>query len=107
MHRKVACSGHNMDNLTIKDSKFEIYLKGKKDKYNSALGVVIKRKREAAGMSQTRLAEYLGVGKSTISRYEYGTVDIPAYVLPMIADILGFRMEEYLDSLKNWDGRYY
>lgn len=66
--------------------------------YNTAFGEVIQRKRKRAGMTQEQLGNCLGVNKSTISRYENGSIDIPAAALPMSCEACDFKMTEYVDA---------
>lgn len=65
--------------------------------YNTAFGEVIQRKRKRIGMTQEQLGNFLGVNKSTISRYENGSIDIPAAALPMSCEVCDFKMTEYVD----------
>ncbi|MBO5145322.1 MAG: helix-turn-helix transcriptional regulator [Lachnospiraceae bacterium] len=55
----------------------------------SETGERIKKRRKQIGMSADTLAEYLGVDRSTIYRYEKGDIEkIPAQQLPYIANAL-------------------
>jgi DNA-binding XRE family transcriptional regulator len=57
----------------------------------SAVSLEIIRMRKLSGLSQPELAKKVGVGESTIRRYEHGKV--PKYsVLIRIAEACGFRM---------------
>lgn len=67
----------------------------------------IKKRREALGMSQTKLAELTGYAdKSTISRIESGKVDLAQSKIQLFAealkttssDLMGYDLEEELDS---------
>ena len=49
------------------------------------MGVKIKELREKAGMTQTELAEKLGLSKSVISAYEKGIRNPSFKILPQIA----------------------
>ena len=50
------------------------------------MGEKIKNLREKAGMSQTELAEKLGLSKSVISAYEKGVRNPSFKVLPLLAE---------------------
>lgn len=52
---------------------------------NTTMGAKIKELREKAGMTQTELADRLGVSKSVISAYEKGIRNPSFKVLPLIA----------------------
>ena len=65
--------------------------------YNSDLvetGEKIRALREAKGMSQERLAELIGVSKSSIHRYESGMVEMKMLILFQIAVALGVSPEK-------------
>ena len=49
----------------------------------------IKRAREDAGLSQSRLGEYLRIDQSAVSKIENGTTEVGAIRLMRIAAILG------------------
>lgn len=52
-------------------------------------GIYIRLARQAAGLTQDELAFMLGKNKSTISRFEHGTLTPDAATLRDIARILG------------------
>ncbi len=52
------------------------------------LGEGIQKARKRKNVSQEELGNQLGIDKSTISRYEDGSIEIPASILPITADIL-------------------
>ena len=47
----------------------------------------IKEYRKAAGMTQVKLAETMGVSQSTVCGWETGAVNPPADALPRLADL--------------------
>ncbi len=51
------------------------------------MGTKIKNLREKAGMTQTELADKLGLSKSVISAYEKGIRNPSFKVLPLLAEI--------------------
>ena len=55
----------------------------------SALGAKIRSLREARGLTQQALAEMIGLGQFTFSRYEGGRRSAPVSVLGRIAEALG------------------
>lgn len=80
-------------------SKSEYYKK-KRPAIRKSLGKVVKKYRKKSNISQTELAEVLGVSKGNISRYESGTTDMPASSLPIISDYCGFKMKDYSEHLE-------
>lgn len=52
------------------------------------LGLRLRELREAAGIPQPALAEYLGEPQSSVSRWESGKQDIPAPQIPEICALL-------------------
>ena len=55
--------------------------------------VSIRERREALGLSQTELAEAVGISAKSLSRYESGERDPRASDLVKIADALGCSVE--------------
>ena len=55
----------------------------------SKMGLRIKELREKSGMTQTELANKLGLSKSVISAYEKGIRNPSHKILQMIAEIFG------------------
>ena len=53
------------------------------------LGERIKESRLLKGMTQEELGAYLGVGKSTINKYEMGKIKVPSDNIEIIAKALG------------------
>ena len=49
----------------------------------------IKDLRKAAGLTQSQLAEAMGVGQSTVCNWENGVAAPMASMLPKLADLLG------------------
>lgn len=60
------------------------------------IGKLIKSKRTSKGITQTHLADKLGIHKSTLSKYEKGMRNIPMEDIPAIAEGLGMGVEELL-----------
>ncbi len=57
------------------------------------LGGRIAEHRKALGLTQTDLAQELGVAQQTMAHYEGGTARIAAATLPTIARVLGISIE--------------
>lgn len=49
----------------------------------------LRTQREAAGLSQTALAEAVGITQSTVARYEAGIRQVPADMCERIATAVG------------------
>jgi transcriptional regulator with XRE-family HTH domain len=58
-----------------------------------ALGGRIAQLRKARDMTQTQLAEVLGVAQQTVQAYEAGARRIPVSTLPQLAKTLGVSLE--------------
>lgn len=54
----------------------------------------IKEARIEAGLTQTKLAEILGIAGNTLSQYETGARAVPAVLLPAIAAALHCKIED-------------
>lgn len=57
---------------------------------------VLKKERAKKGNSQETLAEYCGVSKSTISKWEQGTSCPSIYQFPQIADFYNITIQKLL-----------
>lgn len=62
-------------------------------------GMDFKMLRESRGMSQTQLAEEIGVGRSTVAMWEAGKSVPRVKLLPMIADALGVPLPKLMQTL--------
>lgn len=71
-----------------------------KEDFLTGTGELIHKKRKKKNMSQKELGDFLGVTKSTISKYETGKTDIPASNLYLISKKCGFSVHEYAEK---WD----
>lgn len=79
--------------LNKNESKRKIALK--------VTGDIIKKNRIKHNISQEILANSLGVTKSSISRYESGSMEIPVSLLPIICKECGFSPIEYATAWMN------
>ncbi|WP_427884680.1 helix-turn-helix transcriptional regulator [Kribbella sp. GL6] len=61
--------------------------------------VRLAQQRKAAGLSQERLAELLGVDRSTIGRWENGDTEPQPWIRPGLAENLGITMNDLQDLL--------
>lgn len=71
----------------------------KRQKIRTTLGQIIRRNRRIAKVTQEELAGVLGVTKGSISRYEKGTMELAASALPVISEVCGFTLKEYIKPL--------
>jgi transcriptional regulator with XRE-family HTH domain len=61
-----------------------------------ALGQRVAEARKAAGLTQTQLAEQLGIAQQTLAHYEMGRLRIAVALLPPLAKALGVTVEELM-----------
>ena len=61
-----------------------------------ALGQRLAEARKAAGLTQTQLAEQLGIAQQTLAHYEMGRLRIAVALLPPVIKILGITVEELM-----------
>lgn len=66
----------------------------------SSVGLAIRRRREAKGLTQQQLAELVGVHKQSINRIELGKVNVSMTRLAEIADALGTSNLELLSDAR-------
>lgn len=62
--------------------------------YYRQLGQRIAERRKAQGMTQTQLAEHLGIAQQTMAHYEGGTLRIAVALLSPLSTTLGMSLEE-------------
>lgn len=67
---------------------------------SSDIGSLIREMRKAAGMSQMRLAEKLGVSYQQIQKYEKGASKLSVPRLKQVADIFGVPVTAFLEDTK-------
>lgn len=63
------------------------------------IGVKIKEKREALGLTQKELAERLGVGQSLIGQIETGLKVPSVMVVKLAAEFFGCTTDELISAL--------
>lgn len=68
----------------------------KDQQFYQRLGRRIAEHRKALGLTQTDLAQELGVAQQTMAHYEGGTARIAAAMLPTVARVLGVAIEELI-----------
>jgi transcriptional regulator with XRE-family HTH domain len=61
-----------------------------------ALGQRLAEARKASGLTQTQLAEQLGVAQQTLAHYEMGRLRVAVALLPPIAKALGITVEDLM-----------
>ena len=68
----------------------------KDEEFFRGLGGRIAQARKEQGLTQTQLAEQLGIAQQTLAHYEVGRLRLPTSMLPMLATALGVSVEELL-----------
>ena len=63
-------------------------------KFFKAIGARIAEARKAQGLTQTQLAEHLGLAQQTYAHYENGRLRFPASILPTLIQVLGVAPDE-------------
>jgi len=66
----------------------------------TALGARVASLRKNAHLTQTQLADTLGVSQQTVNAYELGNRRIPVSALPVLAKELGVGLDELLGESK-------
>jgi transcriptional regulator with XRE-family HTH domain len=64
-----------------------------------AIGLVLKKLREDAGLSQRQLAEQLGVQQPAVARWEAGGVNMPINRIDKILACFGYGVEYALTAV--------
>lgn len=68
----------------------------KDERFFKDLGTRIARLRKNQGLTQTRLAEHLGIAQQTLAHYEVGRLRVAASMLPTLAQVLRTSVEELI-----------
>lgn len=63
-----------------------------------ALGQRIAQFRKAQGLTQTQLAEQLGISQQTLAHYEVGRLRVAVAMLPPLAKALSVSVDDLLDE---------
>lgn len=66
--------------------------------YYRQLGQRIAERRKTLGMTQTQLAEHLGIAQQTMAHYEGGTLRIAVALLSPLSTMLGMSLEELVGT---------
>lgn len=64
--------------------------------FKKHIGEVIRFRRRKAKLKQANLSTYLGISRTTVSKYETGRLDMPISQLPLISKYCGFKLWEYI-----------
>src|SRR5579859_2155627 len=68
----------------------------KDERFFKDLGARVAQLRKDQGLTQTQLAERLGVAQQTLAHYEVGRLRVAASMLPTLAQVLGTSVEELI-----------
>ena len=68
----------------------------KDERFFTELGARIAQLRKEQDLTQTELAERLGVAQQTLAHYEVGRLRVAASMLPTLAQVLGTTVEELI-----------
>lgn len=68
----------------------------KDERFFKDLGARIAQLRKDQDMTQTQLAERLGIAQQTLAHYEVGRLRVAASMLPTLAQVLGTSVEELI-----------
>lgn len=61
-----------------------------------ALGQRLAEARKASGLTQTQLAEQLGIAQQTLAHYEMGRLRVAVALMPPLARALGITVEDLM-----------
>jgi len=75
------------------------------EQFFKALGARIASTRKARGLTQTQLADLLGLAQQTLAHYEGGRLRFPASTLPKLAEKLGLTLDELLGQESKAKGK--
>jgi len=70
------------------------------NKYTRAMGGLIRKAREDAGLTQAQLAEKIHRNRLAVSKMENGKVDISAWTIPLLASSLDKPISYFFSCLR-------
>ena len=68
----------------------------KNERFFKDMGARVAQLRKDQGLTQTQLAERLGIAQQTLAHYEVGRLRVAASMLPTLAQVLGTSVEELI-----------
>ncbi len=68
----------------------------KDERFFKEVGARVAQLRKDQGLTQTQLAERLGIAQQTLAHYEVGRLRVAASMLPTLAQVLGTSVEELI-----------
>ena len=68
----------------------------KDEHFFKEVGARVAQLRKDQGLTQTQLAERLGIAQQTLAHYEVGRLRVAASMLPTLAQVLGTSVEELI-----------
>ncbi len=71
-----------------------IAMRTKNERFFKELGTRVAQLRKDQGLTQTQLAERLGIAQQTLAHYEVGRLRVAASMLPTLAQPLGSSVEK-------------
>lgn len=71
-------------------------MSAKDERFFKDLGARVAQLRKDQGLTQTQLAERLGIAQQTLAHYEVGRLRVAASMLPTLAQVLGTTVEELI-----------
>ncbi len=71
-------------------------MNNKDEQFFKLLGARIAQARKEQQLTQTQLAEQLGIAQQTMAHYEGGKLKVSAALLPQLAQILSLSLDELL-----------
>ncbi len=73
-----------------------IAMRTKNERFFKELGTRVAQLRKDQGLTQTQLAERLGIAQQTLAHYEVGRLRVAASMLPTLAQTLGSSVEKLI-----------
>lgn len=72
----------------------------KKQDIRKQIGAELKRRRKEKKLTQERLSEITGIGRTAIAKYELGTIELSISHFSIICDALGCEPVEFFRGLE-------